>query len=124
MRARTAIIWMTLHLHVAAHAAEPVVSADWAADSAPRPAPREQAIKDAVRAALAEEAPAKPLDRADAFRTEQSDALERGFEEARVPGCLRPDGLKRQPTGWGPFQLGSLLALPFIAVAKIRGKCN
>ncbi|WP_426102402.1 hypothetical protein [Massilia sp. TSP1-1-2] len=42
------------------------------------------------------------------------------FDEAKVPGCLRPDALKHQPT----FIFGGLLALPFIAVAAIRGKCN
>lgn len=124
MRARTAICMMTLQLHLCAHAADPVVSPDWAAEAAPRPAPREQAIKDAVRAAIAEEPRAEPLERGDAFRTDQAGALERGFEEARVPGCLRPDGLKKQPTGWGPFQLVGLLAVPLIAVAKLRGKCN
>jgi len=40
--------------------------------------------------------------------------------EARVPDCLHPDGLKRQPT----FFLSGLFALPFVAVAKLRGKCN
>ncbi len=44
----------------------------------------------------------------------------REFSEAKVPDCLHPDGLKRQPT----FFLGGLLALPFVAVAKIRGKCR
>ena len=42
------------------------------------------------------------------------------FSEAKVPDCLHADGLKRQPT----FFLGGLLALPFVAVAKIRGKCK
>lgn len=44
----------------------------------------------------------------------------REFSEARVPDCLHPDGLKRQPT----FFLSGLFALPFVAVAKLRGKCN
>ena len=44
----------------------------------------------------------------------------RDFSEAKVPDCLHADGLKRQPT----FFLGGVLALPFIAVAKIRGKCK
>lgn len=42
------------------------------------------------------------------------------FDDAKVPGCLQHDGLKRQPT----FIFSGLLALPFIAVAAIRGKCN
>ncbi len=41
------------------------------------------------------------------------------LDEAGVPDCLHSEGLKRQPT----FLLSGLLALPFIAVAKIRGKC-
>lgn len=44
----------------------------------------------------------------------------REFSDARVPDCLHPDGLKRQPT----FFLSGLFALPFVAVAKLRGKCN
>ena len=43
----------------------------------------------------------------------------RDFSEAKVPDCLHADGLKRQPT----FFLSGLLALPFVAVARIRGKC-
>ncbi|MFL6658533.1 MAG: hypothetical protein ACJ8GW_10705 [Massilia sp.] len=42
------------------------------------------------------------------------------FDDAKVPGCLQPDGLKRQST----LIFGGLLALPFIAVAALRGKCN
>ena len=119
MRIRTAIVLTTLHLHVFAQTAGPVVSPDWAAESAP-PAPRAQAIKEAVRTVVAEEGPAQPLRRQDAFRTEGSRTLERGFEEARRPGCLGPEGLKHQSTGI----FGGLLALPFIAVAAIRGKCH
>lgn len=40
-------------------------------------------------------------------------------DEAKVPYCLHHDGLKRQPT----FFLSGYLALPFIAVAGVRGKC-
>lgn len=58
------------------------------------------------------------------LRGSKYDAFATAFGESAVPGCLRPDGLKRQPTGIGPFQLGGLLALPFVAVAKLRGKCN
>lgn len=123
MRCRTAIVLMTLHMQVLGQTPEPVVSPDWAADRAPPAMPSERAIKDAVRATIAEQAPPKPLAPADTFRSERYDKFERAFEEARVPGCLRPDGLKRQPTGIGPFQLVGLLRLPFIVVAKVRGKC-
>lgn len=49
-----------------------------------------------------------------------ADILSSAFDEAKVPDCLHPDGLKNQPT----FFLAGLLALPFVAVAKLRGKCN
>jgi hypothetical protein len=44
--------------------------------------------------------------------------------DARVPGCLGPDGLKHQPTNIGPVAVGGVLALPFLAVAALRGRCN
>lgn len=44
----------------------------------------------------------------------------RRMDEAKVPDCLRPDGLKHQPT----YFLAGLFALPFIPIAKLRGKCN
>jgi hypothetical protein len=46
--------------------------------------------------------------------------FERGFIAAKVPGCFKPDGLKRQST----FFLSGFLALPFIPIAALRGKCN
>ena len=46
------------------------------------------------------------------------------FAEAKVPDCLHADGLKRQPTGIGPLAIGGVYALPFVAIAKLRGKCN
>ncbi|MGZ5830451.1 MAG: hypothetical protein ACXWKJ_01580 [Telluria sp.] len=103
-------------------------------DAPPRPAPlapvvTEDAIRQAVREILAEErknqagaAPAAP-----AFGAERPPALRKFdalVEDAVVPYCLHPDGLKRQPTGIGPFQLGGYLALPFIGVAKLRGVCR
>lgn len=50
-------------------------------------------------------------------------AFAREFAEAKVPYCLHHDGLKRQPTGIGPFVIGGYLALPFIFVARARAKC-
>jgi hypothetical protein len=123
MRACAAIVLTTLQLHAYAQSAAPVVSPDWAAESA-LPGAREQAIKEAVREIAAEASAAKPVQGSGTFRSDRVERFERGFEEARVPGCLRPDGLKNQPTGIGPFQLGGLLALPFVAVAKMRGKCR
>lgn len=46
--------------------------------------------------------------------------FETTFSQAKTPGCLQPDGLKHQNT----YIFSGLLALPFIAVAAIRGKCN
>ena len=46
------------------------------------------------------------------------------FAEAKVPDCLHPDGLKRQPTNIGPIGVVGAYALPFVAIAKLRGKCN
>ncbi|UVW29024.1 hypothetical protein [Massilia sp. H6] len=46
------------------------------------------------------------------------------FSEARVPNCLHKDGLKRQPPKIGFFFFQGVLALPFVALAKVRGKCS
>lgn len=95
------------------------IAEDWAAP----PPPSHEAIGSIVRELIAEE----NQKRADAkerpsleLRGKNQNTLEARFEEATVPGCLRPDGLKRQPT----FGVTGVLALPFIMVAKLRGKCN
>jgi hypothetical protein len=54
-----------------------------------------------------------------AFSSANSDIMTAAFIEAKVPDCLHAGGLKRQPT----FLLTGYLALPFIAVAKLRGVC-
>ena len=54
-----------------------------------------------------------------AFSSTNTNIMTAAFIEAKVPDCLHSEGLKRQPT----FLLGGYLALPFIAVAKVRGKC-
>lgn len=56
---------------------------------------------------------------ADTIRGDKYAKFASEFAEAKVPGCLRPDGLKRQST----YGFRELLALPFIVVAKVRGKC-
>ncbi|MCG2583089.1 hypothetical protein [Massilia sp. TS11] len=92
--------------------------------TAPAPPPSlldEQNIRAAVRAAAAEQKIASP--EAAEGATLRSDAyarFARRFDEAKVPSCLHPDGLKRQPT----FIFGGLLALPFLPIAALRGKCN
>jgi len=88
--------------------------------------PKERSVLDkatiqaAVRAVLDEQPAIPRLHEADTLRANQYDRFARQVEEATVPDCLHSEGLKRQPT----FFLGGLLALPFIAVAKVRGKCQ
>lgn len=105
--------------------ATPVVAPDWAELT---PAIGQAAIRTAVREILSEErAQAAQQARRHEVDTLRGDTYQRfgaEFAEARVPDCLHPDGLKRQPTGIGPVQLSGLLALPFVAIAKLRGKCN
>lgn len=82
--------------------------------------PDRATIRAAVRSVLDEQPAIPRLHEADTLRANQYDRFARQVEEATVPDCLHADGLKRQPT----FFLTGLLALPFIAVAKVRGKCQ
>ena len=80
--------------------------------------------RDAIRAAITD-LPAEPRDTAGRFGAAVPNAaprenFARDFANARLPDCLHADGLKNQPT----FFLGGVLALPFIAVAKVRGVCR
>ena len=102
-----------------------IASAAWAADPARPPASirarlDEDAIRKAVRATLTEKPDNPHLHEADTLRANRYDIFARQVDEATVPDCLHADGLKRQPT----FFLTGLLALPFVAVAKVRGKCQ
>ena len=89
-------------------------------------APRHDALpdKDTIRAAVRDvvaERPDNPrLHEADTLRANRYDTFARKFDEAAVPDCLHSDGLKRQPT----FFLSGIYALPFVAIAKLRGVCN
>lgn len=82
--------------------------------------PDKATIQAAVRSVLDEQPAIPRLHEADTLRSNQYDRFSRQVEEATVPDCLHADGLKRQPT----FFLSGLLALPFVAVAKVRGKCQ
>jgi hypothetical protein len=42
------------------------------------------------------------------------------MSDAKTPDCLHADGLKFQPT----FIFAGILALPFIGIAALRGKCK
>lgn len=84
-------------------------------------------IRDAVHAVLAEDAKAaegQPVMQQVTVRADKYEKFAAAFSEAKVPDCLHDDGLKRQPTNLGPIGLGGILAAPFVAVAKLRGKCN
>ena len=103
-----------------------------ALDGAPGPGPQltQSMMRDAVRAVLAEEAQARdaqpqPAMQQVTIRAERKyEQFAAVFAEAKVPDCLHADGLKRQPTGIGPLAIGGVYALPFVAIAKLRGKCN
>lgn len=104
-----------------------VVAENWAAPATPDKSVVRRAIKQSIEEekaiALAESKEKAIPRRYTASSQPEQDKYEKfaeEFHDAKVPGCLQPDGLKRQPT----FIFGGLLALPFIAVAAIRGKCN
>ncbi len=103
-----------------------VIPKDWAA-----PPPDKTLIRRAIKESFEEEkaiAEAESKAKAIPYRFSASSQpdrdkyqkFEESFADAKVPGCLTSQGLKRQPT----FIFGGLLALPFIAVAAVRGKCN
>lgn len=102
--------------------AVPVIPLDWAAEKGPAAGGNSQLIRQAVRETLQEQSASEPPRRheADTLRGDKYDQFAADFAEARVPDCLRSQGLKRQPT----FFLSGILAIPFVAVAKLRGKCN
>lgn len=55
---------------------------------------------------------------ANAFSSSSTEIMTAAFIGAKVPDWLHSEGLQRQST----FFLKGALALPFIAVAKVRGK--
>ena len=103
-----------------------------ALDAAPVPVPQltQSMIRDAVRAVLAEEAqvrdalPQPAMQQVTIRADRKYEQFAAAFAEAKVPDCLHADGLKRQPTNIGPIGIGGVYALPFVAIAKLRGKCN
>ncbi|MCS0657883.1 hypothetical protein [Massilia terrae] len=95
------------------------------ADPAPQRPPlrialSDEVVRQAVKETLAAEEKAAEQDRGRALSGDRYENFSRQFDEAKVPGCLRPDGLKNQPT----YIFGGLLAAPFVAIAALRGKCN
>ncbi len=81
-----------------------------------------------IRAAVKEATAGDPARAAGRRETALSADPYRGFanamDEARVPSCLHPDALKHQPPKIGPVVIGGIYALPFLAAAILRGKCN
>ena len=92
--------------------------------SAPGLPLRARLDKEAIRAAIADlpaETDADPRRHAgDTLSATPAEQFSRDFAQARLPDCLHSEGLKNQPT----FFLSGFLALPFIAVAKVRGVCR
>jgi hypothetical protein len=80
--------------------------------------------KDTIRAAIeavpAEKDAGPRRNEADALSAMPYEHFSKDFAGARLPDCLHSEGLKHQPT----FFLSGVLALPFIAVAKLRGVCR
>ena len=80
--------------------------------------------KEAIRAAIAdlpEETDSSPRrDESDTLSATPYESFSRDFGKARLPVCLHAEGLRKQPT----FFLSGVLALPFVAVAKLRGVCR
>lgn len=92
---------------------------------APGPLPlRVRLDRDVIRAAIAD----LPVERdpyprryeANTVGITPLESFSRDFAKARLPDCLHSEGLKNQPT----FFLNGFLALPFVAVAKVRGVCR
>jgi len=118
-----------LALPLLAHAAAPVgprpsVSEANTTVAAPLLPLRARLDKETIRAAV-KDLPAEPAPDARRFSAAApgptpGEKFAQDFANARLPDCLHADGLKNQPT----FFLNGVLALPFIAVAKLRGVCR
>lgn len=103
----------------------PVVAPDWALETEREERIVTQAVKDIIAEIKQQEEAEASATRYDTYnvyrhRPNGQQKFETLFAQSKVPGCLQPDGLKRQST----LIFGGLLALPFIAVAALRGKCN
>jgi hypothetical protein len=83
----------------------------------------DRVIKDAVRAAIAEAKENSRRHEAEVLSADKYQRFQDEFHEAKVPDCLHPDALKRQPPTLGPITLQYLFAVPFVVLAKARGKC-
>jgi len=120
------------------------VGAAWAQSQpqpqpAPAPAPRiaDEAIRDAVKATVAEMPKLPPPDAKPDFSggvagpgegAGSRAAIDRAFIAAEVGSCWGSDALKHNPPvimlGGVPLALGGLLALPHVFHAASSGKCK
>jgi hypothetical protein len=97
-----------------------------AATPAPKPTLplRARLDKDAIRTAIVglqeERDPYPRRHEADTLSATPYESFSKDFANARLPDCLHSEGLRNQPT----FFLTGVLALPLIAVAKLRGVCR
>ncbi|KQV54944.1 hypothetical protein ASE26_28210 [Duganella sp. Root198D2] len=83
------------------------------------------AVQQAVREAAADvPGPGAQPGAADFSGGEQARRLDLAFKEAEVPDCLHSEGLKRQPPVLLFIPLSGVLGLPFVGIAKLRGKCK
>lgn len=101
-----------------------VVPANWASPAYDPRATREAIREFVAESAAKEEAAAFQRFSAGPRRDVRFEAFAKGFDEAEVPGCLAPNALKHQPPKIGPIAVGGILALPFLVVAAVRGKCK
>jgi hypothetical protein len=88
-----------------------------------KPPLRARLDKETIRAAIAaspDKGPAPGRSETGALSGTPYEKFSKDFAGARLPDCLHSEGLKYQPT----FFLNGVLALPFIAVAKLRGVCR
>ena len=80
--------------------------------------------RDTIRAAIAglpdEKDPYPRRHEADTISATPLESFSQDFARARLPVCLHADGLRNQFT----FFLNGWIAMPFVAVAKVRGVCR
>lgn len=123
------VLSLPLLAHAQPAAVAPQPSPDkGAASLVPGPAPalplRARLDKEAIRAAVAatpaESDPYPRRHEADTLSATPMETFTKDFAHARLPVCLHAGGLRNQPT----FFMTGFLALPFIAVAKLRGVCR
>ena len=114
------ILLCVLCLCLPVHAAPPVPDAGKQGQTPLRARLDKETIRAAIAAVPAEKEPASKRGETAALSAAPYEKFSKDFAGARLPDCLHSEGLKYQPT----FFLGGVLALPFIAVAKVRGACR